>query len=462
MSEREKFERFLKRYPHAHRNFFQRPHWTRRQFFNVLGAGITGSFLAQRAPAAPTIVKGNVTMQNKAKNAIFILLAGAPSHVDTFDLKETPGVTPTTFAPTTVNGVRWPTGLMPKLGQALPDIAIARSVRSWAAVHELAQIWSQIGRNPAAAMGDIAPNIGSIVAIEKESERLPNQVFPAFLALNSNQAIGAGYLAASYAPFKTTPGAGGLRNTSSPAGETRFNDRYALLNALDGNLRVQSPVSPDMDDYGNFYSEARGLMYNPVVSNAFRFSTADGARYGNNGFGNACLVAKQVLQANQGTRFIQITLGGWDMHQNIYAANTLPRNATILDDGLSALIGDLKQTGLLNETIIVMAGEFGRTVGALTAQAGRDHFLQQFCMFAGAGIRGGRAIGATNSTGSATTDFGWSRGRDIRPEDIEATLYSALGINWTSVRYDDPFGRGFEYVPFSGDDLYGPINELWS
>jgi uncharacterized protein (DUF1501 family) len=107
-------------------------------------------------------------------------------------------------------------------------------------------------------------------------------------------------------------------------------------------------------------------------------------------------------------------------------------------------------------------GEFGRTVGKLTGQAGRDHLLQQFVAFAGAGIKGGRAIGSTDATGANTDDPGWSRNRDVKPEDIEATIYSAMGINWTSVRYDDPFGRGFEYVPFSNSqDLYGPVNELW-
>ena len=91
---------------------------------------------------------------------------------------------------------------------------------------------------------------------------------------------------------------------------------------------------------------------------------------------------------------------------------------------------------------------------------------QQFAFFAGGGIKGGQVIGSTDSTGSATVDPGWAGTsttgpRDVKPEDIEATIYSALGINWTSVRYDDPFGRGFEYVPFSDQNLYGPINELW-
>jgi hypothetical protein len=109
-----------------------------------------------------------------------------------------------------------------------------------------------------------------------------------------------------------------------------------------------------------------------------------------------------------------------------------------------------------------MVGEFGRTVGPVTPAGGRDHWVQQTAVFAGAGVQGGRAIGSTNASGSDTSDFGWSRQRYVKPEDIEATIYSAMGIDWTKVRYDDPFHRGFEYVPFSDQDIYGPINELWT
>jgi uncharacterized protein (DUF1501 family) len=149
------------------------------------------------------------------------------------------------------------------------------------------------------------------------------------------------------------------------------------------------------------------------------------------------------------------------MHVNIYAAGQLPTLTRTLDNGLSQLIADLKAQGLFDSTMIVMAGEFGRTVGKLTGAAGRDHYPQQFAFFAGGGVKGGRAIGVTDDTGSATVDSGWSRQRDIKPEDVEATIYSAMGINWTNVRYDDPLGRGFYYVPNSDTDLYGPINELW-
>jgi uncharacterized protein (DUF1501 family) len=139
----------------------------------------------------------------------------------------------------------------------------------------------------------------------------------------------------------------------------------------------------------------------------------------------------------------------------------LPTLAKTLDDGVSQLITDLKSSGLFDETLVVMAGEFGRTVGKLTGASGRDHYPQQFAFFAGAGVTGGKVLGATDPAGANTVDYGWSRQRVIKPEDIEATIYSAMGINWTTVRYDDPLGRGFYYVPNSDQDIYGPINELW-
>lgn len=467
MNGQNKFDKFVEKYPHPHRNFFERPHLSRRSFFSLAGAGITASFLGGRLGAQEVAAQSQVTPVNKAKNVIFILLAGAASHTDTFDLKEISGTTPTNFAATTINGLRWPTGVLPKLAEQLPNIAIVRSVNSWNLQHSLAQTWMQIGRNPTAALGDIAPNIGSIVSIEKAAERKPTDVFPSFLGLNSSGAVGAGYLSASYAPFKITPLTAGLANVTNSDGATRFQDKWNVLQSLDGNLRTASPLGKDVEDFDLFYKAARGLMYNPIVDSAFKYTSADSVRYGGNSFGNACLVAKQVLAADQGTRFVQITLGGWDMHSDIYGAAN-PRGNNIytvgktLDDGLGELLADLSSSGMLNDTLVVMMGEFGRTVGKLTAQGGRDHLLQQFCMFAGAGVTGGRAIGETDASGARTIDSGWSRQRVIKPEDVEATIYSAMGINWTNVRYDDPFKRGFYLVPESDKDVYGPINELWT
>jgi hypothetical protein len=456
----EKYERFLKRHPHEGR-FFNRPHWTRRQFMELMGTGLTAAFLPQRnwASELEVIERSAVTTLNRAKNVIYVLFDGGMTHVDTFDLKVYNGVTPATFNPTMIDGINWPAGILPKLANHLPKMAIVRSIRAWAAVHQLARRWQQIGRNPAAVLGDVAPHIGSVVALEKGVERQPNQVFPSFLSVTTNVA-GQGYFPATTAPFKVNAGATSLPNTTNSFGQARFEQNYAQLHLLDDNLRISSPYSSKMEDMDDFYAQGKGLMYNPAVTQAFTLSTADRARYGNTGFGNSCLLAKQILQANQGTRFIQLNIGGWDMHSNIYA--TLPARTTELDNGVSELLADLEATGLLNETLVVMMGEFGRTVGNINGQAGRDHHLQQFVVFAGAGVRGGRAIGATDATGGNVAESGWSRGRTIRMEDVEATIYSALGIDWTTVRYDDPLKRGFEYVPYGKADVYGPVNELWS
>jgi len=464
MSEQERINRELRKHPWTYPSFFRRPHWTRRQFFQIGGAGVTGAFLAERyAKADAVTTNSGATTLNTAQNVIFVLLAGAPSHTDTFDLKLVDGVTPTSFAPQNVSGILWPTGLLPNLGNMLSDFAVVRSMQAHALVHSLAQTWTQIGRNPAAALGNIAPNIGSVVAIEKESQRLPGQVFPTFLALNSGAGVGCGYFPAIYAPFQVTPSTGGIPDTTNPDGQTRFNNRWNVMHSLDDVLRVNSPNGKPMEDYNDFYSAAQQMMYNPVVNQAFAFTSSDSARYGSTSTGNACLVAVQVLKARQGTRFIQITSSdGWDMHQNIYAANQLPAKAKILDNAISAMLGDLKAGGLLDSTLVVMAGEFGRTVGKLTAAQGRDHWPQQFALFAGGGVKGGRILGATNADGSDTADFGWSAQRYVYPEDIEATIYSALGIDWTTVRHDDPLGRGFEYVPTTGPFQFQPVNELFA
>ena len=446
---------------------FDRPHMTRRHLFHLAGAGVTMGWLAQRvsAQAGSCQVVANVTTQNTAKNVVFILLTGAPSNIDTFDYKQTPDTPLNLLKPESVNGITWPSGLFPKLGAQLGDIAIIRTLRAWALVHSLAQTWTQIGRNPAAALGNIAPNIGSIVAFEKEMERQPGQVFPTFLALNAPSGVGCGYLPSLYAPFHVQPAVNGIpdtKNPDDPTGQGVLQQRFLALDTIDHNLRTNAPYGPELADMDTFYQAARGMMYNPAVTKAFSYTAADSARYGSSGVGNALLVAKQVLEADQGTRFVQVAFGSWDHHQLIYSPQNLPKMSQQLDEGLSAFLADLMSSGMLSDTLVVMCGEFGRTVGPLTSAKGRDHAPQQWAMFAGAGVTGGKIIGSTDPTGGMTADPGWSRNRDVKPEDLEATIYSAMGINWTKVCYNDPFGRGFEYVPFSSQDLYGPVNELWS
>jgi uncharacterized protein (DUF1501 family) len=234
-------------------------------------------------------------------------------------------------------------------------------------------------------------------------------------------------------------------------------------------------VSARFEETADFYSSAHSMMNDSRVSNAFRFSATDATRYGVNGvasgFGNACLTAKNVLQANLGVRYIELNLGGWDNHTNIYQANSgVYTPARQLDNGLSNLIADLAalpgtRGSLLDDTLIIARGEYGRTVGALTGGAGRDHYFNYSALVAGGGVRGGRAIGSTTADGGNVDDPGWNPAGGPRPiysEDFAATIYSALGINYRTTRHDDPLGRGFEYVATTGVTYIGePIAELF-
>ena len=212
-------------------------------------------------------------------------------------------------------------------------------------------------------------------------------------------------------------------------------------------------------------------MDSPGINQVFTFTTDDHTRYGATSFGDSLVVARNLVAARKGTRFVQATLGGWDHHTNIYAAAPaagLFNQAKTFDPAFGALMNDLRTmpgsapgTTLLDETMIIITAEFGRTVGPLTNGNGRDHALRMTTVWTGGGVRGGQVIGKTDPTGKDVVDYGWSGNRDVRPEDVTCTLYSALGIDYTTVRKDDPLGRGFEYVPFAKDGTYKPVDELF-
>jgi hypothetical protein len=281
---------------------------------------------------------------------------------------------------------------------------------------------------------------------------------------------GPGYFPGRFSPFDVTPNANGLANITHPDGMTPFNRRFNLLAAADDALSNYSLVSRKFEEMGDFYSSSSLMMNDSRVGNAFRFTNnTDGVRYGASSFGNACLTAKNVLAANLGVRFVQINLGGWDHHANIYTPNAgIYTSGRQLDTGLANLISDLASMPgsngtLLDDTLIVARGEFGRTIGALTGQAGRDHYFTYSALVAGGGVRGGRALGSTTADGAFVDDPGWSVGRPVYTEDFAATIYSAMGINYRTNRTDDPLGRGFEYVATTGTSYVGePIAELFT
>ena len=439
--------------------------FSRRNFMRIAGTGLVASWFADVVD--PNLLFGDTSsaspqLRNSAKSCIFIFLSGAPSQTDIWDFKEG-AWTPKDFEPTNYGDVRWPKGLMPKTAGHLDKLTIVRSGLSWAAVHQLGQVWAQISRNPGGATGAIAPHIGAVVALESQTRRTAADVLPGFIALNSGSIPTSGYLPAKYAPFGVTPAATGLTTLAHPEGAERFSRRWDLMQKLDCCRREASLGKPaaDMND---FYTQARTLMDAPGVNTLFAFTEEEHQRYGATAFGDSLVVARNLAASNKGTRFIQTTLGGWDHHSDIYdrqAAQSLYAQGAQLDNALSALLTDLATMNILNETLVVITAEFGRTVGPLNNQGGRDHYLRQSIVFAGGGTRGGRIIGQTNATGNAVVDYGWSAKRDVRPEDVTCSIYSALGIDYTKVRTDDPLGRGFEYVPEAKDGQYTEIGELW-
>jgi hypothetical protein len=448
----------------------QQPHMIdRRIFFKTAMAGVAGYFASPLELPAQGFFGAPPQPQplGTAKNVIFILMAGAPSQVDTFDLKVGPW-TPADFTPTTINGFDFPEGLLPGLARQLQHISVVRSMQSTALVHPLLQTWTQIARNPTSATGKIAPNIGSIVALEAETERRSDQPLPGFVSLNTGGRVHKqGYLPGRYSPFDTVAEQEGLSNLNNAAGEDLFTSRFEMLQLLDARNRLQSQYGTSLDEMHDFYVSGRRLMYEPRVSEAFQFSDAEAERFGSSGFGNSCIVARNILKGDLGTRYIQINSGGWDHHQDIYLAGVgLYARAAEFDPALSTLIDDLASTpgsagkSLLDDTLIVAKGEFGRTVGTLTSRAGRDHYFVHSALFAGGGIVGGRIVGQTTPDGRFVETPGWSANRPATAEDVAATIYSATGINYKTIRTDDPLGRGFPYIP-STPWQGTPISELF-
>jgi uncharacterized protein (DUF1501 family) len=444
---------------------------SRRGFLQLGAGGLVASWFLKSPAAAWAAESAAVMTRNTAKNVIFVFLPGAPSQVDTWDLKEG-AWTPSDFAPTSFGGgLRFPAGLLPNMANRLGDVAIVRSMKSQALVHGLGQTWLQIARNPTGATGSEAPNMGAVAALELEKQRGPNDVLPAFLSLNTQAGLsGAGYFPSTYAPFIVQPTATGLPSLAHPDGAPRLATRWNDLQQLDAGLRAGQPLGKDAADAVSFYDQAKILVDTPEVNELFKFSSSDAQRYGGTSFGNGCLVAKQLLAGRRGARFVMVSVGGWDMHSNIYGktGTSLYSQMGQLDPALGSLIGDLKAAPgaapgktLFDETLVVVAGEFGRTVGNLNGQSGRDHFAIYSAVFAGGGVKGGQVIGATDAAGAAITDSGVSGRTEVRAEDLACTVYSALGIDWTTTRHDDPLGRGFEYVPNAAAGVYAPIDRLF-
>jgi uncharacterized protein (DUF1501 family) len=292
-----------------------------------------------------------------------------------------------------------------------------------------------------------------------QPRRKDSDFLPAFVALNYSGATGLvrqGMLPPNCSPMAIYT-KGDLPFLVTEQDKTTLKRRREFLEGLDASLR-EGTISrgESMPEYAEFYRASYDILDAPAISSIFRVTPEEHQRYGDSNTGDACVMARNLVEANAGTRFITVIQGGWDLHAKAYDKSVKSNQYTVcreFDAALAGLLTDLEtrkdQTGkrLLDKTLIVAMGEFGRTPGELTFGAGRDHHRYAgVALFAGAGVLGGKILGATDNMGGKVVDSGWHRKRSIYPEDVMCTVYSALGINWTSRVTGTPSGRPYYYI----------------
>ena len=452
------------------------PQLTRRDFFRVGGVGVAGYTLLPTLQPYNVEASSRVKPRNTAEFVIFLFLEGGPSQVDTFDIKEGPWTPPDFDVRTVGPNLRMPYGLMPKLAEMKDEYAIVRSFEAWESAHARGQYYIQVGHVFSPARLKEMPSVGSIVAYELQSQREESDFLPPFVAMNYNTAlVGSGMLPATYAPMAMFT-KGELPFLMAEEEKPTFQRRRDFLDRLDAVLRT-GEVSRGrlMEDYADFYQSSYEILDAPEVASIFSVTPEDHERYGNSVTGDACAIARNLVEADAGTRFIAVSQGGWDLHGGAYDKEAKNNQYTLcwdLDSALSSLITDLEtrkdEEGrtLLDKTLIVAMGEFGRTPGELTLGKGRDHHRYAgVALFAGAGVAGGKIIGATDDLGSKVTEPGWQWKRSMYPEDVVCTIYSALGIDWSTKITETPSGRAFYYIenlsPL-GAMMFDEVGELFA
>jgi hypothetical protein len=436
---------------------------SRRRFLHQVASAAGAGLLAAHADAQ-TISSGGKP-RNSARACVFIDLQGAPSHLDTFDPKDGP------WNPQDADLRQHPGGIVlsrtffPELSKHTQDLCVLQSVQSWEAAHERGQFYAQTFHPFNPAFAPEIPHIGAVVARERGAAGGP---MPPFLSFNANGMQGSVFLggkAAPFSPYTNPDGLGTLEhNFFGSESQRRFDERFNLLQELDAPLR-RNPYDEKMAAMADFYFAAKGMMYDQRIANVFRFSRDDDGRYGGTGFARGLIVARNAIRAKNGASFINVRLAGWDTHQNMFDRSYAPNMYTLngeLDRALGSFIADLKASGDLAQTLIVVMGEFGRTPGPLNGRGGRDHHKNAMSVaMLGGGVRGGRVIGAKDSLGDQIVEPGWKAARPIYPEDIGCTILSALGIDWTRKILDTPSGRRYEYVNGASEGGHFPVDEVF-
>ncbi len=410
---------------------------------SALGIGLA-DLLRLRAHAAET----GGDSSPKARSCILIWLGGGPSHLDTFDPKpEAPLDVRGEFETieTSVPGLRI-SEVFPRLAKSMSRLSLIRSMTSPEAEHDRAAHHLLTGYRPSPAL--VYPSYGSVVAKARESSR--TSTLPPYVAVPDRPAFASsGYLTPAFDPFDAggDPSLSGfrVRDLTPPDRVTleRLRRRRAMVQTLDGFARdlSETPLTVSRDQFAD---QAYDLLTSGEAQAAFNLEDEKSRTretYGMNPLGQSCLLARRLIE--RGVDFVTVNdrgtgALGWDTHVQNFPTikNTL---APPIDQGVSALLDDLASRGLLNQTLVVMMGEFGRTP-KINRNAGRDHHGRaNSLILAGGGTPGGLVLGRTDQTGDEPNDH------PITPSDLAATLFHKLGIDLNQ-RFLTPDGQPIRIV----------------
>ena len=431
----------------------------RRHFLRAGSLSLLGIHLSQYFQIAHAMKGDTPRRPGKAKACILLWLEGGPSQVDTWDPKPNSRFKPIA---TNVDGIRI-SELFPRVAQQMDKLAIIRSMHTLENNHPQGTHYALTGHrpNPAATF----PSLGSIIAKEMGTR---HHVPPYIMVPQHHETDFFSYADAYYAAFLgskynplilpdpsqenfTVPDLS-LPKTLSPQD---IEDRGLFLDVIDRHYR-QKEQQAEFGRMDGFTQQAANILLSPAVRDAFDLSkesekTKD--RYGHSRVGQSVLLARRLVEA--GARFVTASgykHGAWDTHAD-NDQKLRDDLAPTLDQTLSVLLQDLSERGLLESTLVLVMGEFGRTPH-VNATHGRDHYPDCWSMMlAGGGIQGGQVVGASDDRGAQVAE------RMVTMGDVFATIYKSLGIDWTKT-YIHPTGRPF-YIANSLDDKMGrPIREL--
>ncbi|MEX0937753.1 MAG: DUF1501 domain-containing protein [Pirellulales bacterium] len=410
----------------------------------LLGGGLVGALRARgvRAEAVST-------PSSQADACILIWMDGGPTHYETFDPKpEAPAEIRGSYRPisTKLPGVQF-SQHMTKLAGIADKLAIIRSIRHNQGNHGAGNHYMMTGAPPRIPVGcgafvSFHPSLGSVTAYEKKAPA----GLPAYFSMPSmSRSGGPNFLGAKFAPFVVADNPNSknfrVRDVALPRGLTgdRFSGRRDLRESVDRMLRINDEAAGDpvvaLDD---FYQQGYQLITSPSAQAAFdihRESEEVRNHYGRHTFGQRALLARRLVEA--GVPFITLNEGGWDHHVDIF--NGLEKKLPPFEATIAALIEDLDSRGMLERTLVVALGEFGRTP-KINKDGGRDHWSNAMSvMMAGGGTPPGQVIGATDPRGYSAVE------RVLSPENFVSTIYTKLGINPDKMYYT-PEGRPIHLV----------------